>query len=335
MGTENKPTKKRIEWIDLAKGFCIALVVLSHIAEFLSTDYPLSVQAKSFRMPLYFILSGLFFKEYDGFMGFLKRKTNKLLIPFVFFTLFTGFLPYFVLNFDIIQPISLFFHKGIIVLNEPIWFLMCLFEVNLLFYCMQWLSAKISAKYNLFIVIGLSLVLGIIGLILGARHIDLLFYTDTALTALPLFAFGWWLFRHTNFTKCPINWIRDLAIIIVCAIIVYFFAEPVIWFSNNMPPTRLWSVYLCGVSGTIMILLISKLLTYVPLISYWGRYSIIVLCTHCPVMTVVAALLYHLEGGMTKLLIVFIITMIICTVLIYLMKRFMPHVTAQKDVIKV
>lgn len=48
--------KKRIQWIDLAKGFCILLVVLQHASELTEVDYPLSVQAFGFRMPLYFIL---------------------------------------------------------------------------------------------------------------------------------------------------------------------------------------------------------------------------------------------------------------------------------------
>ena len=82
-----KENGSRIEWIDLAKGICILLVVFYHVAICLHIDYPLSTQIASFRMPLYFILSGLFFKQYEGFVGFLKRKTNKLLIPFLFFLL--------------------------------------------------------------------------------------------------------------------------------------------------------------------------------------------------------------------------------------------------------
>ena len=81
----DKKSSARIEWIDLANGICIILVVLFHVCH----EYPLEVQISSFRMPLYFILSGLFFKQYEGFIGFLKRKTNKLLIPFLFFLFFT------------------------------------------------------------------------------------------------------------------------------------------------------------------------------------------------------------------------------------------------------
>ena len=89
--------KKRIAWIDLAKGICIVLVVLHHVASVIGVSYPFDVQARGFRMPLYFILSGLFFKQYEGFVGFVKRKTNKLLIPFLFFLLATSVLVYWVL----------------------------------------------------------------------------------------------------------------------------------------------------------------------------------------------------------------------------------------------
>ena len=55
---------KRIVYIDLAKGICILLVVLDHISNegyFSSGDYPLNEIFEQTRMPLYFILSGLFF----------------------------------------------------------------------------------------------------------------------------------------------------------------------------------------------------------------------------------------------------------------------------------
>lgn len=95
-------------------------------------------------MPLYFFLSGLFFKEYEGFLGFFQRKVNKLLIPFAFFYLVTSFaLPnilHSVFGFAVRNTESL----GISGLwafitqedfsNNPIWFLWVLFLVNIYFY---------------------------------------------------------------------------------------------------------------------------------------------------------------------------------------------------------
>lgn len=69
--------KERIKFIDLAKGFCIILVVLNHICVLTGFKTVIDVQLASFRMPLYYILSGLFFKEYNGFFDFIIRKTNK------------------------------------------------------------------------------------------------------------------------------------------------------------------------------------------------------------------------------------------------------------------
>ena len=54
--------KKRIEYIDLAKGVCILLVVFAHIHPDL-TRYSWGVFFDSFRMPLYFFLSGHFFQK--------------------------------------------------------------------------------------------------------------------------------------------------------------------------------------------------------------------------------------------------------------------------------
>ena len=92
---------KRIDYFDLMKGVCIILVVLHHCHLF-GTDW-----LRCVRMPLYFMLSGMFFKRYSGFADFVTRKFNKLVIPCVTF---------FVLS-------ELIFQRT----NVPLWFLASLF----------------------------------------------------------------------------------------------------------------------------------------------------------------------------------------------------------------
>ena len=73
---------RRIDFVDLTKGVCIILVVMAHVGgafEQLDTNSMLSC----FRMPLYFFISGVFFKSYEGLLGFILRKINKLIIPFL------------------------------------------------------------------------------------------------------------------------------------------------------------------------------------------------------------------------------------------------------------
>ena len=73
--------KQRIEFIDLTKGLCISLVVLFHIHCFETTT---ETALRFFRMPLYYFLSGIFFREYAGLLSFSVKKINKLIIPNVF-----------------------------------------------------------------------------------------------------------------------------------------------------------------------------------------------------------------------------------------------------------
>ena len=68
----------RIAYIDLAKGFCIVLVVLFHAKGVLNIHYASDTFLGSFRLPLYFFLSGLFFKDYGGLSKFFIKKTNRL-----------------------------------------------------------------------------------------------------------------------------------------------------------------------------------------------------------------------------------------------------------------
>lgn len=321
----------RIEWIDLAKGFCIILVVIYHVCKMLDVTYPLWVQAGAFRMPLYFILSGLFFKQYEGFMGFLKRKINKLLIPFLFFLIITSALPYAVLTRQ--SSFHVLYAEREVVYNLPIWFLLCLFEINILFYLIQWVVKSILEKGQTAVVIVVSFALGLLGMYLGLREIRLPLYLDTAMSALPFFAFGWWLNRKTNFLKIPSKRI-DVLIIVLCAAIIGIFAVPLSWLYNLFTPQAMWVAYLCGISGTIMVLLIAKFIKRLPLVSFWGRYSIIILCIHFPIATVISGLLSRVLSGTPLLLATLFLTLCLCHFLIPVLKKYLPYFTAQKDLIK-
>ena len=135
---------KRIQYIDLARGFCITLVVLFHIFQSIHFHYGL-VYWKTlpvFLLPLFFFLSGLFFKEYEGFLGFFLRKVNKLLIPFFFFYIVTSFalpnilnlLGYTVSDLQMLGISGLWAFLNEDFPNGPLWFLLVLFLINIYFY---------------------------------------------------------------------------------------------------------------------------------------------------------------------------------------------------------
>ena len=75
---------RRIDFVDFPPGECILMVVLTNIGgAFDQLDKHSMLSC--FRMPLYFFISGIFFKPYEGLYGFIIRKTNKLIIPSNFF----------------------------------------------------------------------------------------------------------------------------------------------------------------------------------------------------------------------------------------------------------
>ena len=336
---------KRIEFIDLAKGFCIILVVLTHVNTHFHTKYPLQMELQVFRMPLYFFLSGLFFKQYENLVGFIKRKINKLLIPFLFFYLLGAVLipnilhvfGYDVRNANVLGIKSLYIFlipEQRNFPNGPIWFLLCLFNVNLIFYCIFLLCKKLKDYF----VIGLlvcSMSIGSFGFYLGTQNIYLPLFLDTACTSLPFFCFGY-LFRAHSTILVPNKHDKYLPIwTIACFIFIYLFAIKVSYHFNHFNGSMI-ALYSCGLIGTLFVIFLSKILKRLPLVSYWGRYSIIILCTHNLVVQFLAIFLKQLP--ISKEAMCFsnlIITMLLYLLIIPFCKKYLPYVTAQKDVIKV
>lgn len=343
--SENTIAKKpRIEYIDLAKGFCIILVVMVHLSAFYTYDIPGSDFMKAFRMPLYFFLSGCFFKAYEGFWGFFKRKVNKLLIPFFFFYFLTSVgVPHVQVHLLGINTSLL--HLDTIFTafltetypNQPIWFLLCLFEDSIIFYFLYMLAQKYKEHINRIICIG-ALSIGFIGISLGRLRIDLPATLDSALSAMPFFAGGYFVFRKTDILK-PNKLDKFLPIFIVLAFaFVATFCTYYSFLRNSFSAKAAVVVYPCGFLGTYGVIMLAKMLKHLPLISYFGRYSIMILVTHIEVFNLYAGLLKHsgldLSVGYVYC-INLVLTMLSYIIIIPFMRKFMPHVTAQKDVIPI
>ena len=80
---------KRIEWIDIAKGIGMLLVIFGHFGMNPAGKEAISFIKSSFHMPLFFVLSGLLFKDgssaKDCFTWSMKRFIA-LMIPFYLWT---------------------------------------------------------------------------------------------------------------------------------------------------------------------------------------------------------------------------------------------------------
>ena len=96
MSSQTTDNNKRLDYLDVAKGIGILLVILGHcqlgrIGRAHSLIY-------SFHMPLFFFLSGFVYKDYE-IKIFLKKKIRGLLLPVIVFsciyTLYKIFWPTF------------------------------------------------------------------------------------------------------------------------------------------------------------------------------------------------------------------------------------------------
>ena len=329
-------SNNRIEYIDLAKGFCIILVVFNHIHKTYDAPYLLADCFKMFRIPLYFFLSGLFFKNYEGIYGFIIRKINKLLIPFSFFYLFTSFLLPNLFSiigggqFDLSLLWS--FINPEFFPNFPIWFLICLFQLNVIFYVVYLISEKFN-NYGIFVMTLLSGILGFLGYYLGHNKINLLMFVDTSLSALPFFYIGFISRKYTNILQ-P-NRIDRYNLLIACCLffITFFFAKHIDYSTNNFINASFLRVYGCGISGVFSIIFLSKTIKFIPYVSYLGKYSIMILCTHFIIITYLNVVLKkYISYDWIAIMINLVLTLSLYSFIIPFMKKYMPYVTAQKDV---
>lgn len=326
----------------------MTLVVALHAGDFSSETLT------AFRMPLYFFLSGLFFKRYESFAGFAKRKINKLLIPFVFFYLVTSVLLANLLSMagygideshvDTLGWRSLWaFVYPENFPNRFIWFLLCLFWVNLIFYFLSLLSGRLcegrSERCRAVAVSVFSVVCGLTGYACFAFGVNLPAFVDTAFSATPFFCFGF-LFRKYTSILTPNRYDRLLPVFVVVSFALTWVCRGGLYFMDNYFVVSPIAVYVGGLCGTMGVLFVAKMLVRLPFVSFWGRYSIIILCTHSLVIHSWRMCLSRL--GVAEALpptlysvLVFLVTMFSYQAVIPLCRKLIPWFTAQKDLIKV
>ena len=295
------------------------------------------------RLPLYFFLSGCFYKTYNGFWDFFKRKTNKLLIPFIFWFLFSSlFLPLLLACCEIVLFPQYQNIKDILVgfvygkfLNSAIWFLLCLFWVNIMFYVISIIAEKF--KKTLMAIIILSVLAGLIGVTLGAFHIRIPFFIDSAFTSLPFFIFGYLMYRHSLIVESN-KYDKWIPLILIVLLVLLYFLSPYysLKYNQRVNYQSFLLIYLCGFAGALCVVLLSKWIKRLTVFNYWGRYSIMILVSHGIVYQLVGYALKYSGLSVTWCFVINLVTtMGICSLLIPFFIRFMPHVTAQKDVIPV
>lgn len=319
----------RLDFIDLAKGICIILVIILHT---LNAEIP---NTAALRMPLYFFVSGLFFRTYDSPRIFLLKKINNLIVPFLFWQLFTcltlfivGLLFNHELSFQIVSNIksNKFYNE-----NWALWFLTCLFLSGLIFYIIK---QSLNEKCLLLTVV----LIGFVSYIFSQIGYNKLYILNGSLIALPLIYMGYIIQKYygqdnlKKTTKGSKIFLGASLIILSYAIYILignfspdisnniFIGNPIIAYLNS----------LLFIGGTICI---CSSICWLPIISYFGRYSIIVLCCHHLFQRILNEIIPYFHGHELRPIYIFPIVLLLCWVTIPLCRRFIPQFVAQKPLI--
>ena len=138
---------KRLNYVDAAKGLGILLMVLGHI--WTDACAEIVVWLYSFHVPMFFVLSGMMLKytrklEKSSLKEIIISRCRQLLVPYIVFeTIYIALIgSRHQFNFDILQW---HWYDGLILkpVNGPLWFLECLFVVEIAF---AWPARQLGAR---------------------------------------------------------------------------------------------------------------------------------------------------------------------------------------------
>lgn len=156
--------KKRVEWIDVAKGVGMILVIMGHC---FNKETLLHNWIFSFHMPLFFVLSGYCFnlRKYENAWSLIKEKNQTLIFPFVKFWILgltvTLIIEEWRSDFSWKQLlIDMYSGYPSSLHITSTWYLIALFMCALVFYIIVKLGEWIKNKYFLWFCIVLSGIMG-------------------------------------------------------------------------------------------------------------------------------------------------------------------------------
>jgi len=126
--------QKRVRYVDIAKGIGIVLVVMGHNDFSLISPFAHKL-IYSFHMPMFFFMSGMFFKPDMPFLNFLKNRFHRVLKPFLAILLLIFFASLSFSKISLMMAgrrlIKAMYGSGYYIDWVQLWFLPHLFAVSL------------------------------------------------------------------------------------------------------------------------------------------------------------------------------------------------------------
>ena len=298
--------KNRFTYIDIVKSLTMLLIIWAHIR----LGDRSNAFAYAFHIPMFFFLSGMVFNKqrYSNFRDFCKKKMNSLLIPYLIFSIatwiFWAVFSYFA-HIEVksyIMPLLQTFlaqgSAGFLVHNVPLWFVPCLFVIEMIFWFLSYLS---NSKILLFSFLLAALSFSLINYCTIVPVTLTPWSLDVALLGIPFYAAGYLLVTKVGHVKLQevvlCNSIFSVFTIIICFILVYVGSgyNGSISFGHADLGRNVFVTYSCAFIGIVMMLtsciLVSKcdlkyrgLEKYLEMIKWFGRNSFYAMSIHKPLL---------------------------------------------------
>lgn len=308
--------KKRIDYLDTAKGILILLMLYGHV--FLDGAFRQFLY--TFHMPAFFIISGMLLCLSESWINLplikiLKNKTYRLIIPFLFFEcigVFTDIVRFgFTLNLKgyIYNTITMNCNNG------PDWFLFVLFVDEMMFIIIH---RYINQKYIQVIITFLIGVMLIINHCLfpcaGQVGIGLLFLCC-----------GFLLCKLFQFNNAILTVISGLMTVMIT--ILNGKVDMAEWYFGVIP------LYIIGsITGTYFVINISKSISS-RLLTFFGKNTLIILGTHQAILLPIRHYAKMPVFSIINSTIIFIAITLIEIPIIYVFNRYIPFLCGKKNLL--
>jgi len=202
---------RRFEYLDIAKGIGILLVVWAHILIVGQSHRVIY----AFHMPLFFLISGMLFRreKYPNFWTFLRKRAKRLLVPFTIYSVITWTI-WAIFRFvrhdsvvsywePLLQTVIAKGSGAYMVHNSALWFIPCLFATEIIYF--------FYSKSGDFVKIIISISLAALSFVLGHFYGDKWWFLlpwnfDTAMIGLLFYCIG-----NVFASKLPGSKIMDMA----------------------------------------------------------------------------------------------------------------------------
>ncbi len=333
----------RIDYLDNIKGVFIILMVMGHCDCYIAHNIPgLEITI----MPLFFAVSGIFYKNYGGIKSLAINKINRILVPF-FIYYFMAYIMFYAIMF--LAPQYLITEaKGItdmftqkMSFNVPIWYLFALFWAFMIYALLEkgydLALGKIASldKYRKLIVALPIIAIAVVGKNLGNNETFLPLHFDTAMTSMPFFYLGVLLKGSAVVNKGTkldrYNIPLCIALYAISLVLTQTFEVRLV-LSNNIIEN--YMAYIIAMASILAVIFLFKSLNLknIPVLSYLGRNTLLIVGIHQIIYRPLGvALGMQPIGALDNPYVLTLLTLVICAAAQPIFSKYLPYAVGEKD----